>query len=159
MNFKKWFAGILFTLLSQAALGDAGDIDLTFNVHTKHINRDTYYLQDEGEKPYFEDNNHVGIRFGINEYLSAGVSYGKSSYEKDSVLGAIELTHPVTKYFDVGVMAGVASGYDAISSNGFQFMGGPTVIARTPYLGVTVGLYAMEVLVVRIDIPIKTSLR
>lgn len=159
MKLLKTAAFALMIFLSQNVLADSGDIDITFNVYTKHVNRDTYFLKDQGEMYYFEENRHIGIRYGINEYLSVGVSHGKSSYEKDSLLGAIELTHPVTKYLDAGVMAGIASGYDAISSNGVQFMGGPTVIARTPYLGVTVGFYGMEVLVVRIDLPIKTSLR
>lgn len=159
MTFKNLIFLISLALISPWALAESGDIDLTFNVFTKHINKKTYYLHETGEQPYFEDNNHVGIRFGINDYLSIGGSYGKSSYEKDSFLGALELTHPVTKYMKVGVMAGLATGYDSISSNGVSFLGGPTIIARTPYLGVTVGLYAMEALVVTVDIPLVTSLR
>lgn len=159
MVLKNRILALLLIFFSPSSFADPGDIDLTINVLTKHVNKSTYYLKALGETPYFEDNNHIGIRYGINKYLSAGLSFGKSSYGKDSLLGAIELTHPVTKYMKVGVMAGLANGYDAISSNGLMFVGGPTVIARTPYLGVTVGLYAMEALVVTIDIPIKTTLR
>lgn len=141
------------------AFSAEGDFDLTYNVYTKHYNKSTYYKRELGTRTYFENNNHIGFRYGLNDYLSVGGSYGKNSFKQNSWVAAVQLTHPVTKYMDAGVMAGLSSGYEAVTDNGIIAVGGPTLRLKTPYVGLTVVAYAMSALVVTVDLPISTSLR
>lgn len=157
-SWKTLFIALMM-LVPSYAKAEFGDIDLTYNVYTKHVNDKDFYTHEDGFETYEEDNNHIGIRFGIDDYRSVGASYGINSFGERSWVLAAEFTYPFHKYLKAGVMTGFANGYEKVSSNGWTFVGGPSIRVRTPYIGATATLYAADALVVTVDIPISTSLR
>lgn len=61
-----------------------------------------------------------------------------------------------TWHLRVGVMGGLASGYDPRSDHGWILLGGPSLRFVGKHLGATATLYAQEALTVNVDIPLRT---
>lgn len=146
-------------IMPLQAHAEAGDIDLSANVFIKHVKRTEWYSREMGYLPYVESPDHIGLRYGLDEYRNIGVSYGTNSLGNQSLLLMAELHYPFHRYLKAGVMVGLANGYEPWSSNGLRFIGGPSLRVLTPYLGATVTLYGTEALTVNVDFPLRTHLR
>lgn len=155
--FYFWAALLAFN--SGPSFANSGDLDLTANMYIKHINRAEWFSRERGYVSLVEKNDHMGIRYGIDNYRNVGLSYGTNSMGNKSLLVVGELHYPFHQYIKAGVMAGMANGYKPLSSNGWRFIGGPSLRLTTPYVGATITLYGTEALTINIDIPLKTYLR
>lgn len=154
-----FIGALLLTLLPMQALANAGDLDLSANVFIKHVKRTEWYSQEMGYVSYVESPDHIGLRYGLDEYRNIGASFGTNSLGNKSLLLMGELHYPLHRYVKAGIMVGLANGYEPWSSNGLRFIGGPSLRVLTPYLGVTATLYGTEALTLNVDFPLRTHLR
>lgn len=155
---KKFALAAAFLVASSGVSAAAGDVDLVYNAYTKHLTG-TYTNKDKVKKDWVEDfdNDVVGIRVGVTDNFNIGYAEGTNSLGEDSNIYAIEFTHPVHKYWEIGMMLGAADGYDELYSNGWSALGGPLVRAKTPFGGASFGFYGLKAVVLNVEVPLSSS--
>lgn len=154
---KKLSAAIALMACSSFASAAAGDIDVVYNVWTKHHSDSTYYSNAEGLQTYEEDNDVVGLRVGLTDHWNVGYARGENSLGRDTNVIAVELTSAPYKYLQAGFMGGMADGYSISGSSDWIFVGGPFLRAKTPLGGVTFGTYGTKAFVLTVDVPLSSS--
>lgn len=145
---KRSLAILVLLLVSLPPAAKEGDLYLFHNFYTNHLEGSTYYLREEGELEYQEDNNATGLRYKLSDQLSIGAGYTPSnSYEESSIIAAAEYVWNLGGYVELGGLAGVASGYEKAQNNasGWAIQVGP--LAR-----LNVGMFSVSTLVLNMKI-------
>lgn len=156
---KHALLGLALATVTPLAYGAEGDLSLMYNVYTHHFLKDTYLSLDHEVKKYEEDNNLVGLRYGVNDFVNVGYATGTNSYGQETHMFAAELVRNNHPNFEMGMAIGMANGYERISSNGWTFAGGPFLRGKTEYVDVTVMAYAMSAITVTVDVSLGNVLK
>lgn len=139
---------LVLSLLSLMAVAEEGDLYLFHNLYTNHFEGNGYYLREQGDSHYEEDNNTTGLRYELSDNLALGAGYTpRNSYNESSVIAAAEYAWGVNPYLDLGGIAGLASGYELAekNSNGWAIQVGPMARAN-------IGMFSLTGLVINMKI-------